>query len=76
MVNICRVSMAVARKWIPTPDFKKAEDLMEHDEDGYVHVTNCIFRDAVEAVARLWLKAWKRFRGRGGEVGWRWTTAS
>ena len=30
----------------------------------FEEVTNCIFHDAVESVARLWLKAWERFTGR------------
>lgn len=28
---------------------------------NFNHVTNCIFHDAVEAVARIWYIAWKRF---------------
>lgn len=29
--------------------------------EDFKHVTNCVFHDAVESVARIWYKAWRRF---------------
>lgn len=46
---------------------KKASPLKYDDlvsiigEEEFIDVTNRIFHDAVEAVARIWLKAWKKF---------------
>lgn len=57
MVNICRTSFAVSRKWIDD-DHKTADDI---DDSIFEEVTNYIFHDAVEAVARIWMKAWDRF---------------
>lgn len=57
MVNICRTSFAVSRKWIDD-DHKTVDDI---DEAVFKEVTNYIFHDAVEAVARIWMKAWERF---------------
>jgi hypothetical protein len=66
MVDVCRVSFALSRKWIPdgaatvadirghrTPEHTPAED--------FESLTLSIFHDAVEAVARIWLKSWLRY---------------
>lgn len=47
-------------------DFKKLVSQGTGFGDGkfvedFKHVTNCIFHDAVESVARIWYKAWCRF---------------
>jgi hypothetical protein len=79
MVNICRISYGVSRKWIPK-SFEDIENLIgkEKCRDGasalkyddlvsiigekeFKDLTNRIFHDAVEAVARIWLKAWNNF---------------
>jgi hypothetical protein len=57
MVSICRTSFAVSRKWI-NDSYKKADDMPEPE---FKEVTNFIFHDAVESVARVWLKIWERF---------------
>ena len=57
LVNICRTSFAVSRKWIDD-DHKTADDI---DEAVFKEVSNYIFHDAIEAVARTWMKAWERF---------------
>jgi hypothetical protein len=79
MVNICRISYAVSRKWIPQPleDIKnilgeekckaRAPALSYDDiisitgEDEFKDITNRIFHDAVESVARIWYRAWNIF---------------
>lgn len=64
MVHIARVSYAVSRKWIDMPYEDAKEMLSSSTKLAEVkHVTNCIFHDAVESVARLWVKAWNRFVG-------------
>lgn len=77
MKNICRTSFAVSRKWITKsfkkiekdvgPNrcvknkvFNEAEVLKVIDKD-FKDVTNRIFHDAVESVARLWYRAWNIF---------------
>lgn len=62
MVHVARVSYAVSRKWIDRP-YKDVSELISSPMklEEFKHVTNCIFHDAVESVARLWMKAWKRF---------------
>jgi hypothetical protein len=60
MVYITRTSYAVSRKWIDAP-FKDVDELVAAKSEEFKDVTNCIFHDAVESVARLWLKAWERF---------------
>lgn len=62
MVHIARTSYAVSRKWINRP-YKNVSELIDSSTklEEFKHVTNCIFHDAVESVARLWMKAWKRF---------------
>jgi hypothetical protein len=74
MKNICRTSFAVSRELIPKsfeeiksdvgPNrcsknkvFNEAEVLKVIDGD-FEDVTNRIFHDAVESVARLWYRAW------------------
>ena len=77
MVNICRISYAVSRKWIPQTfeeikkllgnDRCKTEALDQNDierifgEETFKDVTNRIFHDAVESVARIWYRAWNIF---------------
>jgi hypothetical protein len=63
MVYIARTSYAVSRKLIDAP-FKDADELVAAKGEEFKDVTNCIFHDAVESVARLWFKAWERFTGR------------
>ena len=60
MVYITRVSYAVSRKWIDRP-YKDVEELVESKPEEFKEVTNYIFHDAVESVARIWYKAWRRF---------------
>ena len=60
MVYTCRLSYAVARKWIDAR-YADVDELIAHDPAEWDHVTNCIFHDAVLSVARLWRKAWDRF---------------
>jgi hypothetical protein len=60
MVYITRTSYAVSRKLIDKP-YKDAHALVRAKKEDFEKVTNCIFHDAVESVARLWLKAWERF---------------
>ena len=61
MVHICRVSYALSRKWIIKP-YKNVDMFVEDiGEDEFGRVTNCIFHDTVESIARLWYKAWMRF---------------
>jgi len=79
MRNICRISYAVSRKWIPytfseietriSADKCKpaAGDLTYKDitkiidEAAFKDVTNRVFHDAVESVARIWCRAWEIF---------------
>jgi hypothetical protein len=63
MVYVSRVSYAVSRKLINEP-FDDADELVATKGDDFEHVTNCIFHDAVESVAELWIKAWDKFTGR------------
>jgi hypothetical protein len=79
MENICRISYAVSRHWIPY-SFAEIESLLGpkkcrdsaanlkykdiiaiSGEDEFKDVTNRIFHDAVESVARLWYRAWNVF---------------
>jgi len=62
MVNIARTSYAVSRKWIDEP-YENVDDLIANPtkSEEFKDVTNRVFHDAVESVARLWLKAWERF---------------
>ncbi len=61
MVHICRTSYAVSRKWIKKP-YKSATEFIEDiGAAEFEEVTNNIFHDAVQCVAAIWLKAWKRF---------------
>jgi hypothetical protein len=63
MVYITRTSYAVSRTLIDKP-YKNAHALVRAKEGDFEKVTNYIFHDAVESVARLWLKAWERFTGK------------
>jgi len=62
MVHIARTSYAVSRKWI-NESYEDVDDLIARPakREEFKDVTNRIFHDAVESVARLWLKAWQRF---------------
>lgn len=62
MVHIARTSYAVSRKWIDAP-YEDIDDLIASPakREEFKDVTNRIFHDAVESVARLWLTAWQRF---------------
>ena len=63
MVYTARVSYAVSREWIAEP-FNNVEVMInEISEDKFKDVTNRIFHDAVESVARMWYKSWGRFTG-------------
>ena len=69
MVYICRVSYALSRAWIDkenTEDKKSGygdvrELIGRKGKDEFVDVTNRIFHDAVESVARIWLLVWGKF---------------
>lgn len=39
----------------------KGRRMCDKGENNFIHVTNCIFHDAVQSVASLWLKAWQRY---------------
>jgi len=62
MIHIARTSYAVSRKWIDEC-YEDVDDLIASPtkRGEFKDVTNRIFHDAVESVARLWLKAWQRF---------------
>lgn len=59
---VTRVSYGVSRKWI-NERFEDVDALIEKNPEEFKEVTNFIFHDAVECVARVWLKAWGRFIG-------------
>ncbi len=60
-VNVARVSFMVARKWIQH-DYKDVNELIqERGREEFIDITNCIFHDAVQNIAMIWLKAWKRY---------------
>jgi len=61
MVNVCRVSYALARKWIRKPYTDIDELISDEGEEDFRRVTNMIFHDAVMEVARIWCKAWNVF---------------
>jgi hypothetical protein len=70
MVNVCRVSYGLSRVWIDkenTKENKKRgyEDVRElikrKGKEEFVDITNIIFHDAVESVARIWLSVWGKF---------------
>lgn len=74
MKNICRTSFAVSRKLITKSFEKIEEEIGAHRcvaekvfnetevltviDESFKDVTNRIFHDAVESVARLWYRAW------------------
>jgi len=79
MTNVCRISYAASRKWIPQ-SIKDIQDLIGEDkckpdapelqynditkitgEKDFKDVTNRVFHDAVESVARIWYRAWDIF---------------
>jgi hypothetical protein len=73
--DICRVSYAVSKKWVPysykeierkvgedeckKTEFNEQELLKVIPKKEFEDVTNRIFHDAVESVARLWYRSWK-----------------
>lgn len=61
MVYICRVSYALSRHWIKKP-YKDVKALIRGiGKAEFERVTNYIFHDAVQSVASIWYKAWRRF---------------
>lgn len=61
MVNVARVSFALAREWIPS-GYKNVNDLInKRGKEDFKKVTNCIFHDAVQSIAMIWYKAWVRY---------------
>jgi len=62
MVYITRVAYALSRKWIAKPYQTAQEMIADTSEDEFVRISNFIFHDAVESVARIWYAAWQRFR--------------
>lgn len=61
MVCVCRVSYAVSRQWIKEP-YEDVKDLIRGiGEAEFARVTNYIFHDAVQAIASIWYKAWRKF---------------
>ncbi len=61
MVQVCRTSYAVSHKWIGRPYKSATEFIGDIGSAEFEDVTNRIFHDAVQSVAAIWLKAWKRF---------------
>jgi hypothetical protein len=61
MAQICRISYAVSHKWIAKPKKNEKEFIADIGEEEFEDVTNRIFHDAVQSVASIWLKAWKRY---------------
>lgn len=61
MVYITRAAYAVSRKWIKRPCNTVDDLIADISEEEFVKVSNFIFHDAVESVARLWYTAWRRF---------------
>lgn len=62
MVYIARTSYALSTTWIDQP-YQDVNDMVSSGNRliEFEDVTNRIFHDAVESVARIWLKAWQRF---------------
>lgn len=63
MVNVCRASYALSREWIKEPHKNVQALINKIGEEEFKRATNCIFHDAVEEVARIWLKAWDIYTG-------------
>jgi hypothetical protein len=63
MVYVTRISYAVSRQLIDD-ECKDVEVLVAKKGEEFNEVTNCIFHDAVESVAKLWLNAWEEFIGK------------
>lgn len=69
MVNICRVSYALSQNWInkENTENKKLgyDDVRElikrKGKEDFADITNRIFHDSVESVARIWLLVWGKF---------------
>jgi hypothetical protein len=60
-VCVCRLSYAVSRQWIKEP-YKDVKAMIQGvGEEEFARVTNYIFHDAVQAIAALWYKAWRKF---------------
>jgi hypothetical protein len=62
MIFVTRTSFAVAREWIKEP-YKDAKAFIKaKGKEEFEDVTNRIFHDAVQSVAMVWYKAWKRYK--------------
>ena len=66
MVDVCRVSFAVSRKWIPdraqnVADIQNHRTSAHSATEDFDTLSLAIFHDSIEAVARIWLKAWLRY---------------
>ena len=70
MVNVCRVSYALSRAWIDKENTEENQEAGYDDvrelikrkgKEEFIDVTNQIFHDAVESVARIWLLVWGKF---------------
>lgn len=70
MVNICRVSYALSHVWIDKENTKENKNFGYDDvrelikrkgKEEFIDITNFIFHDAVESVARNWLLIWEKF---------------
>ena len=61
MVYTCRISYALSRKWITKPYDKVDKFIDDIGDDEFKRVTNYIFHDTVESIARIWYKTWIRF---------------
>lgn len=61
MVYVSRVAYALSRKWISKPYETVEEMIADTSEEEFVGISNLVFHDAVESVARVWYKAWQRF---------------
>ncbi|MGB2762315.1 MAG: hypothetical protein WBC21_02100 [Minisyncoccales bacterium] len=72
MVNVCRVSYGLSLAWINKEDaenkksgYEDVRDLIRRKgKEEFIDITNLIFHDAVESVARIWLLIWGKFTER------------
>ncbi|MDH5683946.1 MAG: hypothetical protein ACETVX_02425 [bacterium] len=63
MVYITRISYAVSRKWLPTKSYPNAKKpINDIGEKEFKDVTNRIFHDTVESIARIWFNVWETFK--------------
>lgn len=62
MIFVTRTTFALAREWINKP-YKNAKEMIRaKGKEDFEDVTNRVFHDAVQDVAMVWYKAWKRYK--------------